>query len=232
MGVDIVHLAEFHGDGTPETPARVRLPQLKAMFDECRRLSDDGLLRPARRGGRTSTSGGHWLCLFPRPGLLDDEPRRGQAVRRGRSKAYGTVYHVGSPDDMLRLLETENGPGLDGPPADQGVDWAPRHLPRQRLLPLRPLARRRLEGDARRPLAAHGSAARARPARRHGQLGRAEVRARRGRRLQDRPDARALRPHEHQLPAARPRCRASTTAGSRCSTPCAGAASSSPRARS
>ena len=52
MGVNIVHLAEFHGDGHPQDPGPLRLAEMEAMFDECRRLSDDELLVPARRGGQ------------------------------------------------------------------------------------------------------------------------------------------------------------------------------------
>ena len=44
MGVSMVHLAEFHGDGHPQDPGPLRLPELQAMFDECRRLSDRELL--------------------------------------------------------------------------------------------------------------------------------------------------------------------------------------------
>ncbi len=44
LGVNIVHLAEFHGDGHPQDPGQVRLAELQAMFDECQRLSDEQLL--------------------------------------------------------------------------------------------------------------------------------------------------------------------------------------------
>ena len=74
MGVSMVHLAEFHGDGHPQDPGPLRLPEMQAMFDECRRLSDGELLlipgeeanvylglpaaRPARRAtGSTSFPG-------------------------------------------------------------------------------------------------------------------------------------------------------------------------------
>ena len=44
MGVEIVHLAEFHGDGHPQDPGPVRLPEMEAMFAECQRLSDGEIL--------------------------------------------------------------------------------------------------------------------------------------------------------------------------------------------
>jgi hypothetical protein len=44
MGVEIVHLAEFHGDGHPQGPGPVRLAEMDAMFAECKRLSDGEVL--------------------------------------------------------------------------------------------------------------------------------------------------------------------------------------------
>jgi hypothetical protein len=38
MNVNIVHLAEFHGDGNPNDPGPKRLPQMKKMFDGVPRL--------------------------------------------------------------------------------------------------------------------------------------------------------------------------------------------------
>lgn len=44
MGVDMVHLGEFHGDGHQKDGGELRLSELQGMFDECRRLSDEELL--------------------------------------------------------------------------------------------------------------------------------------------------------------------------------------------
>src|SRR5579862_3531718 len=78
MNVNVVHLAEFHGDGHPADPGPQRLPELKRMFDVCRAHSDDRLLfipgeeanaqlnQPAPPG----TQAGHWLYLFPKPVYL------------------------------------------------------------------------------------------------------------------------------------------------------------------
>ena len=72
MGVNIVHLAEFHGDGHPQDPGPVRLAEMQAMFDECRRLSDRELLflpgEEANSPLSLSDAGkrpGHWVYLFP-----------------------------------------------------------------------------------------------------------------------------------------------------------------------
>jgi hypothetical protein len=53
MGVNIVHLAEFHGDGDPDDPGPKRLPQMKAMFELCRKYSDEKLLLiPGEEGNK------------------------------------------------------------------------------------------------------------------------------------------------------------------------------------
>ena len=56
MNVNVVHLAEFHGDGHPRDPGPLRLPEMAAMFAECRRLSDDSARVPPRRGGQRPRS--------------------------------------------------------------------------------------------------------------------------------------------------------------------------------
>ena len=52
--------------------------------------------------------GGHWLSLFPKPvnwvlNRNNDQPFEQEM------EGYGTVYHVGSADDVLALMEKESG---------------------------------------------------------------------------------------------------------------------------
>jgi len=114
MNVNVVHLAEFHGDGNPNDPGPLRLPQLKKMFEVCREYSDDRLLfipgeeanaqlnQPAPKG----TPAGHWLYLFPKPVYLTLV--RGEGVPLVEEIApYGTVYHAGSEADMAEILRRE-----------------------------------------------------------------------------------------------------------------------------
>ena len=74
MGVEIVHLAEFHGDGHPQDPGPLRLVEMEAMFEECRRLSDRQILfLPGEEANnylglaQPGKEAGHWMYLFPRP---------------------------------------------------------------------------------------------------------------------------------------------------------------------
>jgi len=106
-GVDIVHLAEFHHGWTPGQKTPDRLHMLKVMHEECARLSDDNfLLLPGEEPN--VHLGGHWISFFPKPVYW--------VLNRGASEpfeenvaGFGKVYHVGSPADVLKLMEQENG---------------------------------------------------------------------------------------------------------------------------
>ena len=106
-GVDIVHLAEFHYTAHPKGPDSLRLKELKALHDMCKRWSMNGfLLLPGEEPNEFL--GGHWLSFFPKPvnwimarkpdmPFVTDDPQ------------YGKVYRIANKDEMLKLLETENG---------------------------------------------------------------------------------------------------------------------------
>lgn len=107
MGVEAVHLAEFHKGRTPRLEARERLRQLKLMHRECERLStEDFLLLPGEEPN--VHLGGHWISLFPKPVYWVLNRPSGRPFVEER-EGYGKVYHVGSPEDVLKLFELENG---------------------------------------------------------------------------------------------------------------------------
>ena len=122
MGVEIAHLAEFHGDGHPQDPGPLRLHEMAAMFAECERLSDGELLvlpgeeaNIALGQARQGTEAGHWLYLFPRPVYWTMKRATGQAFVDEQLHS-GRVYHVGNGEDMVKLLESEAAwPGLRMP---------------------------------------------------------------------------------------------------------------------
>jgi hypothetical protein len=131
MGVDIVHLAEFHGDGHPQDTGPVRLAEMQSMFDECRRLSDESLLLlPGEEGNAhlgLAAPGrhlGHWMCLFPRPVYWTMRRSPGQPFAEEISP-YGRVYHVGDRGDMQRLLAEENGLAWTSHPRIKASSWTP-----------------------------------------------------------------------------------------------------------
>ena len=107
-GVQIVHLAEFHNHlGPKRHNAEDSLRLLKAMHDECARLSNENfLLLPGEEPN--VHLGGHWISFFPRPVMW--------VLKRAANKPfiqdhpeYGRVYHLGSSQDVLNLMELEKG---------------------------------------------------------------------------------------------------------------------------
>ncbi|HWE38537.1 MAG TPA: hypothetical protein VG406_18345 [Isosphaeraceae bacterium] len=135
MNVQVVHLAEFHGQGHPQDPGPLRLKELDALFDECRRLTDDRLLllpgeeANVHLGPRAAVPGvhpGHWLDLFPKPVHWTMRRAPGRPFAE-EVPGRGTVYHVGNRDDMLELLEREHGLAWTAHPRIKASSWAPDH---------------------------------------------------------------------------------------------------------
>jgi hypothetical protein len=131
MGIDIVHLAEFHGDGHPQNPGPIRLAEMQAMFDECRRLSDHELLfLPGEEANiplGLSDAGkrpGHWVYLFPGPVYWTMKRAAGQPFEEQVSP-FGTVYHVGDGADLQHLLAQEHGLAWTSHPRIKGSSWTP-----------------------------------------------------------------------------------------------------------
>ncbi len=107
MGVNIVHMGEFHGDGDPRDAGPKRLPQLELMYRECDRLSDDGfLLLPGEEPN--VHFGGHWMNLFPRPVYWIMNRQTGKPFVE-KDSYYGTIYRIGDADELLEMLRREHG---------------------------------------------------------------------------------------------------------------------------
>jgi hypothetical protein len=131
MNVNMVHLAEFHGDGHQKDAGPLRLPEMDMMFHECRRLSDDKLLLIPGEEVNTflglpqpGKHPGHWMSLFPKPvywTMKPDDPR--PFVEE--TEKYGRVYHVGDRGDMIRLIKEENGLVWAAHPRIKASSWTP-----------------------------------------------------------------------------------------------------------
>ena len=107
MGVDMVHMAEFHSGSTPRLDTMERLAKLDVMHKEFARLSSpDFLLIPGEEPN--VYFGGHWLSLFPNPVNWVLNRNNGQPFEQ-EIEGYGTVYHVGSAADVLALMQKESG---------------------------------------------------------------------------------------------------------------------------
>ncbi|MEC9080962.1 MAG: hypothetical protein VYE44_04230, partial [Verrucomicrobiota bacterium] len=107
-GIQIVHLAEFHNRlGPARRDHRKTLPLLKAMHDECARLSDGELLLLPGEEPNVHL-GGHWISFFPRPVMWVLKRAKDKPFIEEHPK-YGRVYHVGSAQEVLKMMQLENG---------------------------------------------------------------------------------------------------------------------------
>jgi hypothetical protein len=131
MGVNLVHLGEFHGDGHQKDPGPLRLPEMQAMFGECKRWSDEKLLLiPGEEVNEflglsiTGKHPGHWMSLFPRPVYWTQKRAADQPFVETDPK-YGKVYHVGDRGDMIRLIKEERGLVWAAHPRIKASSWTP-----------------------------------------------------------------------------------------------------------
>ena len=107
MGVDMVHLGEFHYTAHPKGPDSLRLKELKALFEQCKRLSDKNfLLMPGEEPNEFF--GGHWLQIFPKPVYWIMSRKKEEPLVENKP-GFGKVYHIGDKNDMLKLLQEEQG---------------------------------------------------------------------------------------------------------------------------
>ncbi|MEJ1238368.1 hypothetical protein WBG78_09575 [Chryseolinea sp. T2] len=106
-GVDIIHLGEFHYTAHATGPDSLRLKELRALFEQCERLSSkDILLLPGEEPNEFL--GGHWMNFFPRPVYWVMSRKEGMPFVTEDPK-YGKVYRVANEREMLDLLKRENG---------------------------------------------------------------------------------------------------------------------------
>jgi hypothetical protein len=107
MGIDAAITCDFHGDGHPQDLTDLRLDELDAYYRMCRRQSDFRfLLIPGEEAD--VILGGHWTVAFPKPVYWFMKKAIEGPLLRPHAK-YGSVYHVGSPDDILEMVRREQG---------------------------------------------------------------------------------------------------------------------------
>lgn len=107
MGVDAAMINDFHGDGHPADRTDLRLREIDAYYRACRAQSDPNfLLIPAEEAN--VYLGGHWTLVFPKP-VYWIMSRKPDEPFRGTDPKYGTVYRIGSSEDMLNMVLAEHG---------------------------------------------------------------------------------------------------------------------------
>lgn len=123
MGINAVHLAEFHFGHTPRMNTAERMRHLDVLHAECRRLSsEDFLLLPGEEPN--VHFGGHWISFFPQPVHWVLNRPKGTSLVSEHPK-YGKVYHVGSKADVLQLLKAERGLAWTAHPRIKGSTGFP-----------------------------------------------------------------------------------------------------------
>ncbi|HEY4382097.1 MAG TPA: hypothetical protein VGN01_17240 [Acidobacteriaceae bacterium] len=104
LGINVVYLGDFHDDSDQRDPGPKRLPEQKAYFEAARKLSDKNfLVMPEEEVN--SYFDGHWYLMTPKPVYFTHSA----AGEKGRPfeedmDGYGKVYHIGSADEMLKMV--------------------------------------------------------------------------------------------------------------------------------
>jgi hypothetical protein len=129
MGVNMVHLHDYHGDGHPFTTTPTRLEELQVLYDECRRLSDsEFFLIPGEEGD--IYMGGHWSMLFPHPVYWFWSRIEGQPFQ-DYIAPFGKVYHLGNAADAFKMISEEDGLVWQTHPRTKGSTGYPDRLVNQ-----------------------------------------------------------------------------------------------------
>ncbi|MBI1895356.1 MAG: hypothetical protein HYZ57_08560 [Acidobacteria bacterium] len=106
LGVNIVYNCDFHGDGHPNDPGSVRLKELEAYYEACRRHSDrDFLILPGEEAN--AYLGGHYNILFPKPVFWTHRRTPEQQFIEKDAK-YGAVYRPSNTAEVFEMLKRED----------------------------------------------------------------------------------------------------------------------------
>jgi hypothetical protein len=106
LGINIVYLGDFHDDSEINDPGPKKFSEQKLYFEGARKLSDKNfLVIPAEEAN--AFLGGHWYLMTPKPVYFSHQvPAKGQPFEEN-DPVYGHVYHLGSSDDVLKMVNQE-----------------------------------------------------------------------------------------------------------------------------
>jgi hypothetical protein len=109
LGINVVYLGDFHDDSDPNDPGPKRFAEEKVYFEGSRRMSDrDFLVIPAEEPN--AYLGGHWYLMTPKPVYFSHAtPRPADQQFMEQDPVYGQVYHLGSAEDVLTMVNREHG---------------------------------------------------------------------------------------------------------------------------
>jgi hypothetical protein len=109
IGINVVYLGDFHDDSDINDPGPKRFMEQKLYFEGAQRLSDKNfLVIPAEEPN--AYLGGHWYLMTPKPIYFSHTvPRPANQTFEENDPVYGHVYHLGSSDDVLKMVSQEKG---------------------------------------------------------------------------------------------------------------------------
>ena len=104
LGINIVYLGDFHDDSDPGDPGPKRLEEQKLYFEATAKLSDKNFLVMPQEEVNSFLDG-HWYLMTPKP-IYFTHPKTLAAGTpfEETDPTYGTVYHLGSADDVLKFV--------------------------------------------------------------------------------------------------------------------------------
>ena len=128
IGINIVYLGDFHDDSDIHDPGSKRFMEQKLYFEGARRLSDKNfLVIPAEEAN--AFLGGHWYLMTPKPVYFSHaEPRPAAQQFEENDPVYGHVYHLGSSDDVLKMVNQRARNSLGRTPPYQELRALSRHV--------------------------------------------------------------------------------------------------------
>lgn len=129
LGVNIVMLDDFHGDGHAEDTGRVRLEELRNYYQATQRHSDrDFLILPGEEAN--VYFGGHYNLLFPRP-VYWTHGRSPGASFVEQNPQYGSVYHPANAEEMFEMIRREGALVWQTHPRTKGSTFFPDRIRQQ-----------------------------------------------------------------------------------------------------
>ena len=124
LGIDIIGLSDFHADQLAgQDSGAKRFNDQRDYAEGTRRASDEGfLVTPWEEPN--AHFGGHFNTLFPKSVYFTRTREEGQPFSE-EDPTYGTVYRTGSPEDLQRVLDAEDGYWFQAHPRTKGSTGFP-----------------------------------------------------------------------------------------------------------
>jgi hypothetical protein len=123
LGVNIAMMSDFHGDSHGSDPGPLRFAEEKVYFEGCRRHSDRSfLIMPGEEPD--GHLGGHYTMVFPKPVYWSHVREAGQTYEE-QNPQYGHVYHVGTAEEELKMMQKEGALMWQAHPRTKGSTGYP-----------------------------------------------------------------------------------------------------------